>query len=50
MMPSAKRSREVRPVTPAEVEAMREHLIAQGKHRDATLVSVLVCAAATKAG
>lgn len=42
--PSAKRSREVRMVTPAEVEAIRHHLTANGKHRDATLVSVLAYA------
>lgn len=42
--PSAKRTREVRPVTPAQVEAMREFLVAEGKHRDASLVSVLAYA------
>lgn len=42
--PSAKRTRVVRPVTPKQVEAMRAHLIAEGKHRDATIVSVLAYA------
>ncbi|MDP9416328.1 MAG: site-specific integrase [Actinomycetota bacterium] len=39
--PSAPRARAVRPLPPAEVEAIREQLIAAGRLRDATLVSVL---------
>lgn len=39
--PSGKRQLAVRPVTPREIEQIRQHLLQQGKHRDATLVSVL---------
>ncbi len=39
--PSAPRARAVRPLPPAEVEAIREQLIADSRARDATLVSVL---------
>lgn len=39
--PSGKREREIRPVTPEEIEGIRKHLISEKKYRDATLVSVL---------
>lgn len=42
--PSGKRTREIRPVTPNGVELIRINLIDEGKHRDATLVSVLAYA------
>ncbi len=42
--PSGKRVRAIRPVSPAEIEGIRQYLIAQAKHRDATLVSVLAYA------
>ncbi len=39
--PSARRARAVRPLPPVEVEGIREQLLASGRLRDATLVSVL---------
>lgn len=42
--PSGKRRRAIRPATPHTVELMRHHLLAEGKERDATLVSVLAYA------
>ena len=43
-LPSAKRSRHVRPVAPVTVEAMRARLLANGHERDAAIVSVLAYA------
>ncbi len=43
-MPVAKRSRHVRPLPPARVEAMRAKLLAAGAERDAAMVSVLAYA------
>ena len=43
-MPAAKRSRHVRPLAPATVEAMRARLLAVGLERDAAIVSVLAYA------
>lgn len=43
-LPSAKRSRHVRPVAPVTVEAMRTQLLAKGAERDAAMVSVLAYA------
>jgi integrase len=40
-MPAAKRSRHVRPLAPATVEAMRELLLRAGAERDAAILSVL---------
>ena len=40
-MPAAKRSRHVRPLAPATVEAMRRWLLLDGAERDAAIVSVL---------
>lgn len=40
-MPVAKRSRHVRPLAPATVEAMRARLLCIGGERDAAVVSVL---------
>jgi integrase len=40
-MPAAKRSRHVRPVAPASVEAMRARLLIAGDERDAAVVSAL---------
>ena len=42
--PAARRSRHVRPLPPADVEAMRAHLLAAGAERDAALLSVLAYA------
>jgi integrase len=42
--PSARPNRQVRPLPPATVERMRAHLLARGRVRDATLVSVLAYA------
>jgi integrase len=42
--PSAKRSREVRPLSPRTIEAIRQHMLREGRPRDATLVSVLAYA------
>lgn len=42
--PSGKRVKMIRPLTPFEVEGMRQHLLGEGKHRDAALVSVLAYA------
>lgn len=42
--PAGKRKREIRPLTPIQIETMRADLTAQGKHRDATLVSVMAYA------
>ena len=43
-MPAAVRSRHVRVVAPARVEAMRARLLAQGLERDAAIVSILAYA------
>src|SRR2546430_3181115 len=40
-LPQDRRSRTVRPLTPAMIEALRAHLTAQGRHGDAALLSVL---------
>ena len=42
--PSATRSREVRPLSPRTIEAIRQHVLRKGRPRDATLVSVLAYA------
>src|SRR5262249_4744877 len=42
--PVQKRKHAVRPIPPATVETIRAHLIAKGRIRDATLVSVLAYA------
>ena len=42
--PPVRRARAVRPLAPESVEALREHLLAKGRPRDATLVSVLAYA------
>ncbi len=42
--PTGKRNRVIEPLTPMQVESMRQHLISDGKHRDATLISVLAYA------
>jgi integrase len=42
--PPQRRERLVRPLPPAEVEAIRSRLLRAGRHRDATLVSVLAYA------
>jgi integrase len=42
--PPARRSRAVRPIPPEQVEQMRERLVREGAHRDATLLVVLAYA------
>lgn len=42
--PSGKRRKAIRPATPQTIELIRSHLLAEGKDRDATLVSVLAYA------
>ena len=42
--PSQRRTRLVRPLAPATVEAIRAHLLGRGQIRDATLISVLAYA------
>jgi len=42
--PPAKRQRAVQPLSPVRVEALRAALLADGRHRDATLTSVLAYA------
>ncbi|HEY5431261.1 MAG TPA: site-specific integrase [Solirubrobacteraceae bacterium] len=42
--PSQTRSRSVRPLSPDQVEAIRAHLLGEGRHMDATLVAVLAYA------
>jgi integrase len=43
-LPAARQTRHVRPLPPADVEAMRSRLLADGRLLDATLVSVLAYA------
>jgi integrase len=39
--PSGKRTKAVRPVAPREIEVMRDHMLKEGKDRDAALLVVL---------